>query len=366
MSAKVASLTGDPEDELQRTISEASDYDPGGNHAMSLRAFLAVDRPPLKFLINDVLPERGKLTIAAPAKYHKTMLIEEMGICLSSGHVEYLGMRFNEPVRVLMEQPELSDALMEARTNWIMSTIPEEVQIDLERVADNFHIMPTEHGRPCLWRDHSRCAKSRNELERAIEKHEIKVILADSLYMLMAGMDENAAEDMTVALDYFGNLTVKYGVAIILTHHFNKSGTASRGSSVYQGWGETDLALSPEPKDPEVVRVDALMRCAFPAGYPAFWYKPTRDTAWFCPTEDGYTPPSGNRGRPKKVSGLIVADALKIHNAPVRYTDLLAITQKFADCASSVAKTAISDAVSDGLIVKQDRLYILASNQRKS
>jgi hypothetical protein len=117
-------------------------------------------------------------------------------------------------------------------------------------------------GRPCLWENHPRSIQSRVEIERAITDFKIKILLVDSFYMSFAGMDENSAKDMSQALDFLASLTVSHGAAIILVHHFGKSGAFSRGSSVFQGWGETDLAIAPVESDPNLVKITALMRCA--------------------------------------------------------------------------------------------------------
>jgi hypothetical protein len=265
-----------------------------------------------------------------------------------------LGFRFGDPVPVLLVQPELSDGLLAERFAWILQTAPD--WLDLERVRENFHVLETAYGRPCLWHEHLRAKQSRHELTNAIERSGARVLLVDSLYMTFAGMDENAAEEMTLALDYLGGLTVSHGVAIILVHHFNKSGTAARGSSVYQGWGETDLTVSSVDADRSVVRVDALMRCAFPKGFPCYWQKPNETTAWFEQMPDGWEPERNPRGR-KTATTSAVAALIARDRGPMRHTDLVQSIMEITEVSESTAKRTIKGAISEGLLVQNQGLY---------
>ena len=325
------------------------------NRAMPLRDFMREPRPTLQYHIKGMLPFGGKMTISAQAKGFKTTLLIEMGLCAAVGNVSYLDFEFGEPVRTLFVDPELSDGLRAERLSWIGRTAPE--WIDKKLAAQNFHVLETAHGRPSLWAEHPRCAQSRLELEQAIANLDIKILLVDSLYMTFAGMDENAANNMTMALDYLGDLANRFGVAIILTHHFNKSGTGARGSSVYQGWGESDLSISRVDNAPDVVKVDALLRCAFPKGFPAFWRKPDENTAWFERVPEGWSPEKP--GRKAKVTPQLAVMVLRDCGRALKYGEYVQTLKEAAGCGRSAATDAISQAVSEGAVIKGAGLYAL-------
>jgi hypothetical protein len=310
-------------------------------------------RPALRYHIAGILPEHGKLTISAQAKGFKTTLLIEVGLCAAAGGVDYLNFNFRDPARVLLVQPELSDGLLCERLNWNLSTAP--AWLDLDAAANNFHVLETVAGRPALWPGHPRCQQSRTDLEREIERLAIQILLIDSLYMTFAGMDENAADQMTLALDYLGGLANRFGVAIILTHHFNKSGTAARGSSVYQGWGETDLSIGSVDQDPSVVKVDALMRCAFPKGFPAYWRKPNEETAWFELMPGGWKPEG--KGRTAIYSPKIVPLALQAAGRNLKWGELRQAVVEASGCGERKASDLITDATNAGLILKGAGFY---------
>ena len=320
--------------------------------ALSLENFLAVPRPPLAYHIDGLLPALGKMTWSAPAKKWKTTALLELGICLSAGDCEWLALRFGEPQRVLFLQPELSDPLMAARLKWILASVP--AGIDLARARRNLIIAETVQRRPNLATPEGRAAA-----ERMIEIHRPGVVICDPLYMLFCGLPENDAEEMGKALDYLAGWTIRYGVAVILSHHFNKSGTSARGSSVFQGWGETDLALSPYEHDKTIMRVDGLFRCCFGKGFPAYWQCPSQDDAWFSSMPEDWQPETG--GRPKKAGVIHVVTALRAAPGPgLSPTALNRAVQDLVGCGERTARTIISDARTAGKITLSNGVYSCA------
>ena len=333
------------------------------NTAATLGSFLDAPRDPLQYHITGVLPERGKVTISAVAKGFKTTFLIELGMCMANGNCTYLNFDLNNPSPVLLVQPELSDALLAERLSWILRTVPD--WLDVARVRQNFHILPTEHGRPALWEGHPRCEQSRNELERAICDTGAKVLLVDSLYMTFAGMDENAADSMTLALDYLASLTTRFGVAIILVHHFNKSGTAARGSSVYQGWGETDLAIYPVEGE-AVVKAEALMRCAFPKGFPAYWKRPDESSAWFELMPEDWEPEKPSRGRKVQYPPTIVSTVLRAGGPEgMRWSPLRDQIIDSIGCSRGKAEELIKLARERGFVLNTQGLYTVVEGGTK-
>lgn len=332
------------------------------NQPMGLGQFLASRREKLNYHIEGLLPDQGKMLITAGAKAGKTLILENLGMALASGDNEFLGFRFGEPIPVLMIQPELSDALHVERLNWMKHQAP--YWMDLERVERNFHVLETSNGRPCLWHEHPRCATSRREVTSAIERTGARVLLCDSLYMLFAGVEESRTETMTLALDYLGSLANSYGVAIILTHHHGKTGV-SRGSSVLQGWPESDLSMAPVSGDDGVWRCDALLRCSFSDRFPAHWRRP-KGCAWFELIEGYEPPPDSGRGRPKDSDSQLVAYLLsQSGRSGMNNKDLSKLIMDARGVCERTAQTRIREAVGEGVIVKYGNIYGLAKQVTK-
>jgi hypothetical protein len=331
------------------TTARAIPQDPKAPHASALGDFLAAPRPELRYWIPGILPNQGKVTLSAAAKGGKTMLGIQLGFCLASGGaVKHLGMEFGGPARVLYVQPELSDGLMAARCDWILKTAPDFLQRD--SVLQNFIVYETVNGRPdCA----SEPGKAR--LQAVIEKTRPNILIADPLYMLFKGLAENDADQMSLALDYLASLALRYNLGVILIHHFNKSGTSARGSSVFQGWAESDFTLSAVDGDPEVVRVDGLFRCSWGEGFPAFWQKPRRESPWF-ERIDGYEPQG--KGRPRKARAASVVTVLKAEGQPLGYSSLVDKVVDLMSCGERTAERLIKEAKDGGLVRLVNGCYL--------
>ena len=352
-SEDAQSLLEHSEQRICALLTGSDEVGARGHSSATLDAFISTPRPPLEYHIDGLLPARGKLTFSAPAKAHKTFWMLEAGICLAAGGVEWLGMRFGDPQRVLVLQPEMSDALMAARLKWIIKTAPGN--IDLHRAGKNLIIAETDANRPNLATPRGRAAA-----ERMIAKCAPAVVLCDPLYMLFPGLEENNADAMSLALDYLASLIVKYGVAIVLAHHHNKGGTAARGSSVFQGWGETDLSLTPCEPDKSIMKVDGLFRCCFGKGFPAYWQRPSEESAWFSSMPADWQP-ARQGGRPKKATEIHVVTALKAAAGPGLSPSALAeAVEKLAGCCDKTARTAIGDAKTAGKIILSNGVYVCA------
>ena len=88
---------------------------------------------------------------------------------------------------------------------------------------------------------------SRELLENTIKKINPVLLILDPLYMMLGKVDENNATEVGEVLKWLTSLRNKYGVSIMICHHYNKaSGTARggqrvRGSSAFHAWVESAI-----------------------------------------------------------------------------------------------------------------------------
>lgn len=87
--------------------------------------------------------------------------------------------------------------------------------------------------------------ESREQLERKIQEVKPVLVIFDPLYLMLGGKDENSSKDIRPILNWLLNIRYAYGCAIMVVHHWNKSGTSSRGgqrmlgSVLFHGWVES-------------------------------------------------------------------------------------------------------------------------------
>jgi hypothetical protein len=106
---------------LVETVGKPETATAGG--ALSLTQFMAVERTPLEWAVEDILPLKGRCLLTASAKSGKTFLALELWLSVAAG-VDFLGFRVPKPRRVLYVQSELSDALLAKRVGWVCETAP--------------------------------------------------------------------------------------------------------------------------------------------------------------------------------------------------------------------------------------------------
>jgi hypothetical protein len=316
----------------------------------TLSEFLAVEREELRYYLPGLLPEQGKLLLTASAKVGKTFWAINLALCLAGGYCRWLGLDFDTPARVLLLQPELSDGLMAARLRWVLETAPRNM-LNTEDAMRNLSLWQCDVSRPVL---NNGCLAT---VEEVIEQQQPEVVICDPLYALFPGLVENAAEDMTRALDVLTGWTARFGCAVVLTHHHGKGGV-SRGSSVLQGWPETDLSMAFLEDDRSHVRVDGLFRCTFGDDWPRYWQTPDRECAWFREPSGDWVSPTTTRQQVVQQKSVDVATILREAGGPgLAYAKLVKAIAEGVGCSEPTAKRRIKQAVEAGMIGLANGVY---------
>ena len=339
-------------DGLRSFLESARPYESRLPRCLSAADFLAVPRPPLVFHIENLLPYGGKMTFSATSKFGKSMFAIQTGFALAAGDCTWLGWKFGPPCRVLYFQAEIMDALLAARLEAILRSMPP--QLDYERASRNFLIQETGQRRPNLYSNTGRaCA------EALIERHNPDVLILDPLAALCPGMEENAAESMGLALDYFSNLAARHNCAVMLVHHHGKSGV-SRGSSVFEAWPESDLqAVYLSADDDSIAKVAMRLRCAFNPG-PVYWRMPSEDSLWFERMPEGWAPEVEKRK--KKAEAKHVPLALRASGEKfICWRGLVNGVKELTNCGQRTAENVVKEAKELGLVRYENAFYSLPS-----
>lgn len=316
---------------------------------LSAADFLAAPREPLAFHIDGILPEGGKLTFSATSKWGKSMWAIQTGLALAAGDCEWLGWKFGKPAKVLYLQAEIMDSLLASRLQWILQSMPPG--IDQVRASRNFIVQEIAGQRPNLLDP-----RGRTIAEKLIARHEPDVLMLDPLAAICPGMEENEAKSMGAVLDYFSNLTVRFGCAVVLVHHHGKTGV-SRGSSVFEAWPESDLAASFLDESREVAKIEMRLRCTYNKGA-VYWRMPTPDLPWFESMGEGWQPEPKTRARKATANHAVLA--LKASGQKMMsWKELRDAIQEITDCGQKTAQNVITEAKDQGLIRYENALYFL-------
>lgn len=342
---------------------------------ISAADYMAETRPPLEYHIEGLLHRRGKMTLSATAKAGKSWWAMEIGLAMAQGYVSFLNWEIRKPSKIFYVQAEINDDLLYERLQLLRARPPEWIGPDAWR---RFILREIGSQKPNI-----KTMLGRADLKARIASVKPDVLILDPLCMLCPGLNENDTETMGEVLDFLAELTVgDNGVAIILVHHHGKGGV-SRGSSVYEGWGDTDLSVSPTDKDglPGVATVKALLRCS-PNDGDAYWKMPSRESLWIAPMATGWTPPpkpgtrpprpapsgifppasaspAGPPGRPKKSPNRSVILMLQEMGGGCSQFDLTNAYQERFDVSLRTAQRDLALATADGTIIIEGDKFII-------
>jgi hypothetical protein len=317
------------------TVGKPQTQTVGG--ALSLTQFMAVERTPLEWVVGDILPQKGRALLTASAKSGKTFFALELGLSVAAG-VDFLGLQIPKSQRVLYCQSELSDALLNRRLGWIRETMP--FGFPWELAGENFHVVENDPVRVTLADESGRA-----RIENLIETWKPDLLILDPLYDLFRGLEENDAGAVATALGIVSGFAAR-GPAVLLVHHHGKN-KESRGSSVLQGWSESDLSMTPACDD--CLRIDALLRCAFGDSFPMHVRKPFAEgRAWFETMPPGWEPP--NKQSKEKISHADKAVEVlsQTDGRGMRWSELCLQIKTTFGCSEATARRAIDDAKESG------------------
>ncbi len=219
-------------------------------------------------IIDGILGKGQKMSISAGAKEGKTWILLHLAICMASGR-EWLSKSVAKS-RVLYANFELPKFFLKQRLEILrahmgVSSLPGLMTWTLR----GFYPDPEQFKEAIL---------------QMAEGHDFDVIIADPVYKIMNGADENAAGEIAKMLANLEEIAHRSDAAFIYAHHFSKglqsgkeSIDRSSGSGVFGRDPDTIVTLSKhskedcrsvelilrnyKPVDPFVVRWDSENCC---------------------------------------------------------------------------------------------------------
>jgi len=229
-----SSLTREPGDELAlariRLLADPARKRKDDDYLVDVAEYLGADEPSddtaEDWTVEGLIPSAAPSAIAGEPKSGKTILAEEICICVAAG-IPILGF----PVRqgpVLLFPFEDPKRLTQRRLWWIARAHG----IDPRSLAGSLCVS-----------DQSLGLDERSDVERlrrSIERYHPLLILIDSLSRIHSG-DENSKQDMGVVHKVWGDLAREYECAIVIIHHFAKSNERDKRGPGQRMRGSSDI-----------------------------------------------------------------------------------------------------------------------------
>jgi len=180
-----------------------------------------------------LLRPKARLILAAPAKSMKSFSVIHLGMSLATGR-PFWGFPVPKPLRVLMVQMELPREEIKKRSTGAL----EAGCFNPDTFQKRFYIYSDTKFRLTL-------TQYSNQLYEWLMNNPMDIVIFDPLYRLHT-KEENSNTEMQQVFDHLDDLVDKFGVALVIVHHYGKPGEfrtsgadRMRGSSALAGWADT-------------------------------------------------------------------------------------------------------------------------------
>lgn len=195
--------------------------------------------------------------IAGEPKTYKSVISTDLAISIATGK-PFLG---QYPVAkqgpVLMIQQENSPFIMKDRTMKIAmakglfhgDAHATGSHLDVQFPDDVPLYMLNNSGFDLTDKD---CLKMLDEKTKEVEP---LLVILDPMYLMLGGVDENSMKELRPILNWLLEYHQRHGCALILVHHWNKSGASKRGgqrmygSVAWHGWIESAMYMQANDVD---------------------------------------------------------------------------------------------------------------------
>jgi hypothetical protein len=206
----------------------------------ALDAFLDEKLPTPPELVKGLFHQGSKVILGGGSKTYKTRLLSDLAISVASG-MKWVGFETVQ-ARVLYVNLELGRAWFQRRLISILSGKGLDRKGDWTKQLD-------------VWNLRGHCTDGDallDELERRTEGKGYGLIVGDPLYKLLAGRQENSAEEMNDLFNRLEEISEKAGAASVYACHFSKGNQSTKdpldrvsGSGVFGRDPDTIITITP-------------------------------------------------------------------------------------------------------------------------
>lgn len=227
---------------------------------LSLAERMARRLLPPGWLIEGFWPVGSHGIIAGPPKSYKSILVMEMAISIASGTSLFGTYPVKNRGTVLYIQNENPDWSVDDRIRKMLAYKGIETVVDAVEVDGKIEFVETPL--PFYSVDYNLNLNDEADkewLEETVGAYKPKMVILDSLYMMMSGVDENSMKEVAPMMNWIlHNLAKKYNCAVVVLHHWNKNTKGNRdtrmlGSQAFRAWVDSQINAQTEEKEEHTV-----------------------------------------------------------------------------------------------------------------
>lgn len=229
---------------------------------------------PPSWLIEGFWTVGGHGMIAGEPKTYKSTIVAEMAFSIASGKPLFDVFPVHNTGPVLIVQEENSPGLMQDRFQKLSVargtagkaefTYPNQISFDPPVDLPIYFV-----NNPGIQLDNPTDQEYISTTIEDIEREAgepVKLVVFDPLYLMLGSIDENSSKELRNTLNWLLHLRYKYGCAIMIVHHWNKSGSSKRGgqrmlgSVTLHGWVSSAIYTRVEDEETHSIIVEREFR----------------------------------------------------------------------------------------------------------
>lgn len=200
-----------------------------------------LNRPPRRYIVDELIPERGVVLLFAPPKAKKSFVAQDICYHIATGRA-WAGRAVVQGC-VVYAAGERTDSLGERLMAW-REVHSYDGRVGIKYVESVPNLMKAESVDAFI----------------AAVKHigePVRLLVLDTLARCTVGCEENTSRDMQIAMTGAERIRSTLNCAVIIIHHSNKANTGERGSGAIRGAVDVLLRVETEGKEKVLVRVEA-------------------------------------------------------------------------------------------------------------
>ncbi len=201
---------------------------------MTLPELMSRDIPPIEYYASGILPKKGKGMISAQANIGKSIFVQNCALAMATGQSRLLDKFDIAPAKVLYLDLEMGESALKERFQKMCAKD--------NITADNLYVKYLPSADLLEEAD-------RQQLEGWLADLAVDVLIIDPLGNAWFG-NENEKEQVSKLTAYLNTLIERFGVAILVVHHWRKStkdyrsgGQMAAGSYKWEAWLDCHITL---------------------------------------------------------------------------------------------------------------------------
>ena len=207
---------------------------------LSLSEFLMKNIPPVEYVVTDIVQKKGKAMVSAAPNVGKSIFTSNLALDIANGTPKFMGKFAVTPARVLYLDLEMGEAALKER-------FQKMCELRSGGTENLFvHYLPTLD---------LLCDESKKLIEDWLTELKVDVLILDPLGNAWCG-DESKQEMVGKLTGYLNTLIEKFGIAILVVHHWRKAtkdsstgGQMAAGSYKWAAWIDTHITLEGNPSN---------------------------------------------------------------------------------------------------------------------